>query len=275
MISDRDQFGRDRQGDDLYQLVETDFDAPPLPGEVRMTDDLDQLIDAVAADLVVHAENCVREFGDFHLALSGGSTPEPLYERLMYDPNYRRLPWRRTQLWIVDERCVPFDDTRSNFRMIRESIVDHSDIPPDQVHPIFAESASAAEDYESSLKEALAWRERGQDRLDYVLLGMGVDGHTASLFPANTALHEPDRLVAAVHHKPVDPADRVTMTYNLINAARFISVMVSGSSKAAMIDRVARGNDSIETVPIKGVAPLEGQLKWYLDREACGVVSSD
>ena len=116
---------------------------PPLPGEVVVAHTVDELIDKLAAELVIHAENCVRQFGDFHLALSGGPDPVPLYERLMYDPNYRRLPWRRTHLWIVDERCVPFDDKRSNFRVISEIIVDHADIPHEQVHPIFATSPTA------------------------------------------------------------------------------------------------------------------------------------
>src|SRR5687768_12288568 len=95
---------------------------PPLPGSVVIRETPDELIDAVAADLFFQAVACARTFGDFHLALSGGSTPEPLYARLMYDPNYRDLPWKRTHLWIVDERRVPPDDERSNFRMIRETI---------------------------------------------------------------------------------------------------------------------------------------------------------
>src|SRR5688500_11683110 len=84
-----------------YAVGEAKITAPPLPGKVIALETVDELIDRLAADLVVHAENCVRQFGDFHLALSGGSTPQPLYERLMYDPNYRRLPWRRTHLWMV------------------------------------------------------------------------------------------------------------------------------------------------------------------------------
>jgi 6-phosphogluconolactonase len=243
--------------------------APPLPGQVVIARSVDELIDSLAADLVVHAENCVRQFGDFHLALSGGSTPQPLYERLMYDPNYRRLPWRRTHLWVVDERCVPFDDPRSNFRTIDETIVNHADIPREQVHPIFALSPTADVEYETALREALGWREKGQDRLDYVLLGMGADGHTASLFPHTEPLHENARLVRLNVYRPVDPAQRVTMTYPLLNSARFIAVMVTGAAKAAIIQRVARGSETFEDLPIKGVRPLNGELKWYLDAAAC------
>src|ERR1700741_1275806 len=167
---------------DTYELAPLPA-TPELPGEVVVRETVDDLIDAVAADLVVHAHNCVRAFGSFHLALSGGSTPVPLYRRLMYDPNYRDLPWAKTHLWVVNERRVAFQDDRSNFKMINELIGDHSGIPAEQVHPIFALAHDADLEYERVLREELGWREKGQDRLDFVLLGMGADGHTASLFP--------------------------------------------------------------------------------------------
>lgn len=138
----------------MYRVVDADLAAPKLPGSVAVRAAVDDIIDTIAAELVIAAEQCVREFGDFHLALSGGNTPQPLYERLMYDPDCRRLPWRRTHLWIVDERRVPFDDDRSNFKMIRETIVDHADIPADQVHPIFATADEPDIDYEKRIKEA-------------------------------------------------------------------------------------------------------------------------
>lgn len=259
----------DADADEPYDVVKKTLVGPPIPGatEVIVTETVDELIDHVAADLVVHAENCMRQFGDFHLALSGGSTPAPLYERLMYDPNYRRLPWRRTHLWIVDERCVPFDDLKSNFRMIKETIVDHADIPKEQVHPIFAMSPAADVEYEDALREALAWREKGQDRLDYVLLGMGADGHTASLFPHTPALHETERLVRK-NIASIAPFERITMTFPLINSARFVAVLVTGKSKTHMIKRLGLGNDPVDEIPIKGVRPIHGELKWYMDADA-------
>lgn len=252
-----------------YSLVDDAISAPALPGSAVTARTVDRLIDLLAADLLVHAVNCVRTFGDFHLALSGGSTPQPLYERLMYDPAYRSLPWRRTHLWIVDERRVPFEDARSNFKMIDETIVDHADIPREQVHPIFAMSDSADAEYEKTLRETLAWREKGHDRLDFVLLGMGADGHTASLFPHSPALREGERLVRINAGPTVTPPNRVTMTYPLINASRVVAVMVTGASKAAMVQRVALGHESCEDIPIKGVRPVGGELRWYLDAEAC------
>ncbi len=244
---------------------------PALPGTVLLRPDADGLIDAIAADIMLQAFNCVRAFGDFHLALSGGSTPFPLYQRLMIDPRYREIPWQRTHLWIVDERCVPFDHDKSNFRQIKEIIADHADIPKCNVHPMLATQPDAAEAYERELQQALAWREKGQDRLDYVLLGMGGDGHTASLFPGSPALdsRDPPRLVLANTGPKVTPPDRITMTYYLLNAARFLGVMCVGEGKKAMLAKVASGTHTHEELPILGIRPHAGELRWYLDHAAC------
>ncbi len=270
MIRRREHAAADSPAARPYALEAPAVAPPPLPGEVMVRSTTEELIDAISADMVIHAENCVRQFGDFHLALSGGTTPQPLYERLMYDPDCRRLPWRRTHLWLVDERCVEFSDPLSNFQRIRETIGDHADIPREQLHPISAMSDAADVEYERQLKETLAWREKGQDRLDYVLLGMGADGHTASLFPFNEAVREEMRFVMRIDEAAAAPRERITMTFPLINAARFIAVMVTGAGKAETLHRVATGDESIEALPIKGVRPLNGELKWYLDAPACG-----
>jgi 6-phosphogluconolactonase len=276
---------------DTYELAPLPA-KPDLPGSVVIRDTVDDLIDVLAADLMIHANNCVRTFGAFHIALSGGSTPVPFYRRLMYDPNYRGLPWAKTHLWIVDERRVPFQDDKSNFKLINELIGDHSGIPAEQVHPVFALAPDADHEYERMLREELGWRERGQDRLDYVLLGMGSDGHTASLFPHSPALREelarPDelRLVRINEGENVTPPDRVTMTLRLINASRLIAVMVTGESKRQMLERVtttwrrlqAAGETTptsaeIEALPVLGLSPVGGELRWYLDAPACPPVA--
>ncbi len=263
--------------------------APKLPGTVVLREDSDALVDAVAADLLLQAHNCVRAFGDFHLALSGGSTPIVLYQRLMIDPAYRELPWARTHLWIVDERRVPFDDERSNYKVINEIIGDHSGIPAEQVHPIFAMADNADALYTQTLRDVLGWREKGHDRLDFVLLGMGADAHTASLFPHSPALLEsleaarpapkggPARELPLVRMNAgptVTPPDRVTMMLPLINASRFIAVLVTGKGKRETIRRVqARAGDpaAATELPVLGVRALGGELRWYLDYEACPV----
>ncbi|HVZ93649.1 MAG TPA: 6-phosphogluconolactonase [Phycisphaerales bacterium] len=243
---------------------------PALPGSVVVRDDAEDLHAAMGADLLLHALNCVRAFGDFHLALSGGSTPLPFYRRLMVDPMFRAMPWSRTHLWMVDERRVPFTDERSNYAHIRDYIVEHSDIPREQAHPMLAIEDRADELYEAELRETLGWREKGQDRLDYVLLGMGNDGHTASLFPNSPALLAPrERLVVVNAGPAVTPPDRVTMTYTLLNAARLIAVLVTGEGKRETIRRVAEGREPESKLPIRGIKPVGGVLRWYLDSDAC------
>ncbi|MCE2652084.1 MAG: 6-phosphogluconolactonase [Planctomycetaceae bacterium] len=269
-----------------YQVIQPPK-PPALGGSVVVRNSVDEILDAVAADLLIQAVNCVRAFGDFHLALSGGSTPLPLYQRLMIDPRYRELPWSRTHLWIVDERRVPFDDAKSNFRAIDEIIGQHSGIPREQVHPMLAMSPTADADYERALRQALFFREKGQDRLDFVLLGMGNDGHTASLFPHSPALqagHETlahddarPRLVRINDGPAVTPPDRVTMTFPLLNAARFIAVLVTGAGKKPMLSRIAAARAGKDTatpptptdLPILGIKPVAGELRWYLDADAC------
>jgi 6-phosphogluconolactonase/glucosamine-6-phosphate isomerase/deaminase len=259
---------RDRSA---YDLVEEALPRPALPGDVVAKPTPDELIDTLAAELVRHAENCVRQFGDFHLALSGGAVFDMLYRRLMYDPNYRWLPWRRTHLWFVAERCVPFDDERSFCRMLSEIIGDHADIPPEQFHPIFAQSMTADTDYEDQVRDALAWRERGQDRLDYVLLTMDERGRTAGLMPDSSALRETERLVRRTAYGEPTVDDFVTMTAQCINAARFIAVLITGAEMAPVVRRLAEGHETLDEMPIKSIAPLNGELRWYLDGPACGV----
>lgn len=255
-------------GDNSYDLAEYEVDRPDLPGEVIVGEDVESVLDVLASDLLIHATNCVRSFGDFHLALCGGATPVPLYRRLMLDPAFRAMPWRRTHLWLVDERRVPHEDEASNWRLVRELIGDHADIPRPQLHPIFAEGDHADRDYEKELKESLAWREKGHDRLDYVLLGMGADGHVASIFPGSDIVRERRRLVRLSESNRGGPADRVTMTLHLINAARFISVFVTGEHKHRTVQRLAAGEESAQTLPARGLRPLQGELKWYFDRAA-------
>lgn len=253
-----------------YSLEESISTGPALPGEVVVRKSVEILIDVLASELVAQAMRCVRQFGEFHLALSGGSTPIPLYERLMYDPNCRSLPWEHTHIWIVDERCVSLDDDLSNYKMINETLGIHSGIPSEQMHFIDALTLNADADYETNLRKELQKREAGEDRLDFILLGMGTDGHTASLFPGHEAIGERIKLVRKIEHESVEPPQRITMTLPLINSAREIAVLVTGESKAPMLERIASGHDSMDELPIKGVIPTNGRLIWYLDTGACG-----
>ncbi len=243
---------------------------PDLPGgQVVVRRDVEDVLTVLAGDLLVHANNCVRAFGDFHMALSGGSTPLPLYARLMTDPLYRSFPWRRTHLWMVDERRVAEDDERSNYGQIMGYLgIEHSDIPEGNLHPMPVLADDAEDRYQRELEQALAWRERGHDRLDFVLLGMGADAHTASLFPYSPALEVGDRLVAVNEGPSVTPPPRLTLTYPMLNAARFVALLVTGAGKRETIARVRSGGDPRE-LPVLGIEPVQGTLKWFLDHAAC------
>lgn len=253
--------------------------APPrLTGEVHVAATADQLYDDLAMLLLGVASDAVAQRDAFHLALSGGSTPEPFYMRLVIDPRFRGLPWDRTHLWIVDERRVPETDECSNYRMICESLADHVPMRRRQKHPVPTALEDPASAYEQELREVFGFgRPDGQPpRMDFVLLGMGEDGHTASLFPHSPALAVTDRWVVNNEGERVTPPARTTMTYPLINAARVVAVLVVGEKKAATVRRVEeqlqRGPDPA-ALPITGIDPEaahDGQLIWYLDAAAAG-----
>lgn len=242
--------------------------APRLPGSVVVREGVDEVVDALAADLLAHSQNCVRQFGDFHMALSGGRTPVPLYTRLMIDPALREFPWRRVQLYLVegwagppgDGRPTP-DEERSAERTVRELLVDHSDIPPDQVHAVEPAGPEAGVRYLRRLTERLEWREKGHDRLDFVLLGLGADGSVAGLAPGSGAAADRSSLV-------VQDGARVSLGLRLINASRFVAVMVTGAEKRRAVEGLAGGR--LASAPAAGVRPIAGVLRWYLDRAAAG-----
>ncbi len=245
-----------------------------LTGRIVVDDAIDDLIDRVASALMREALDGLAKRGVFHLALSGGSTPVRLFRRMVIDPRYRAMPWGHTHVWMVDERCVHEDDPASNWRMFREHLVDHVPIPAEQLHPMPAIAAGGDEAYEQDLRRHITVRDaRGTPRLDHVMLGMGGDGHTASLFPNTGALVENDRLVVFNDGDTVAaPRPRMTMTYRPINAARSIAVLVTGSTKYAMLRRVAREAGPTPGLPITGVHPThaDAELVWYLDGEAVG-----
>ena len=225
----------------------------------------DRLLDLVAGAMVLAAEAAVEARGEFHVALSGGTTPEPLYMRLVIDPRYRLWPWERTHVWVVDERRVPHNDERSNWRLIHEALVAHVPVRARHLHPMPVEGEDPAMAYEGQLQRHLPG-----GRLDFVLLGMGTDGHTASLFPHTPAASEAERWVAVSEGPTVVPPSRVTMTYPLLNASREVAVLVTGQKKAATWRRVEAGGSSAAELPVLGVLPTDGGLTWFVDEVAAG-----
>ncbi len=257
--------------------LQPDTAPPRLPGQVIVRETREDLFDALAADFHMHCLNCATAFGSFHMALSGGSTPIPFYQQLLFDPQHRALPWDKAHLWIVDERRVPFDDERSNFGALRDIFVEHSGMARNHAHPMDPINDHADIEYEAELVRVLSARGRQKDRLDFVLLGMGDDAHTASLFPGTAPVLEKRRLVRMNQGAGVTPPPRITMTLPIINAARFVAVLVTGAKKRDTLARIQQSferestvtNAVIDQLPILGVRPLAGELRWYLDADAC------
>ena len=211
--------------------------------------------------------------GAFRVALSGGSTPRAAFEVLAdaRGPYVASVPWDRTDVFFGDERQVPPDSEHSNARMACEALLRHVPIPDGQIHRIRGENPDAdraAEEYEEILRDRFRLTPNDKPRFDLVLLGMGADGHTASLFPGSRALEEKDRLVVATQ-APVEPRGRITLTLPVINAAAAVMVLVTGAAKGSAFAHVRAGAD----LPVGRVRPGDGSLLWLADRAAVGAAA--
>ncbi|MBN2203414.1 MAG: 6-phosphogluconolactonase [Thermoleophilia bacterium] len=230
-----------------------------------------------AADLFAQAaQEAAAARGRFAVALSGGATPQPLYRLLARQQFTQKVPWRRAHLYWGDERCVPPDDPASNYGAAERLFIRHVPVLAENVHRVRGEDGAerAADAYEADLR-ALAARERPMSELpvfDLVLLGLGADGHTASLFPHSPALDEVERLAVAT--EAPDGSPRVTVTYPVIEAARRVWFLVSGAEKAGMVAEVFEGLRAPKAIPAQAVAPVKGSLTWLLDQAAAAELSS-
>lgn len=234
----------------------------------------EQLADAVARHIVSCAAEAISIAGRFTFALAGGSTPRAAYWRLGTGELAHQLDWQRTHVLWGDERCVPPEDPRSNYRMAKEALLDRVPIPPPQIHRIRGEDdpEQAAAEYELELRallnrEQCPQPERSEGSPDLVLLGLGDDGHTASLFPGRAAVHETERWVVAVP-PPAGNMWRVTLTPAVLNRARNVTFVVSGSTKAQRLEQVLQGPFTPGVLPAQAIRPLEGRLTWMVDEAA-------
>jgi 6-phosphogluconolactonase len=213
--------------------------------------------------------------GRARIAISGGSTPKATFQ-LLADPNQpwrSRMPWNDMDLYWVDERCVGPDDAQSNYRMTREALLDHVPLAPAQIHRIEGEldPQSAADKYESELRNSFRLEGAESPRFDLVALGMGPDGHTASLFPHTAALHEMSRIVTA-NRVPQMDIWRITLTWPVINAARSVFFLIAGADKAEVIKEVLTGPRDPERLPSQLIWPSSGILTLILDKAAAALL---
>ena len=225
---------------------------------------------------VEKAEQAVATRGWARIAISGGSTPKVAF-RLLGDPGQPwrgRMPWEKLDLWWVDERCVPPDHPDSNFRMTREAMLDHVPLKPEQIHRIEGELEPevAAGRYESALRNGFRLEGAETPRFDLIQLGMGPDGHTASLFPHTQALNEMGRLAVANHVPEAKDTWRITLTWPVINRASEVFFLIAGTDKAQILKEVFTGQRDVERLPSQLIAPAGGILTLLLDQAAAALL---
>lgn len=233
---------------------------------IKVFTDIEELSNFAAEKFVAVGNDAIEKRRQFFVALSGGSTPKSLY-RLLSDEKFKnKIDWHKVFFFFGDERSVSLDDKESNFRMANENIFQPLQISDSNVFPWRVElkdEEAIARDYQKTIESCF----RASPRFDLILLGMGADGHTASLFPETSALSESEKLTAANWVEKLNDF-RLTMTFPLINNARSIIFLVSGAEKAKTVKEVLRGRYQPEKFPAQSVKPENGSLIWLLDEKA-------
>jgi len=235
--------------------------------EIKVVPDAAAVAQTAAERILVSAESAIEMRGAFSIALSGGSTPKALYALLAAEPFRSSIDWAKVHVFFGDERCVPPDDAESNYRMARESFLSKLPVPGDNVYRIRGEidPAEAAKEYGEMLKEYFA-----DGGPDVTLLGMGDDGHTASLFPHTEALKERKHRCVA-NYVPKFNKWRVTLSVPFLNRSQEVFILVTGVGKAARIAEILEGPRVPEQLPIQLISPASGRLSWIMDAAAAGM----
>ena len=238
--------------------------------------DPEHLAQAAVARFVQLAEEAITARGLFTVALSGGSTPKRLYQLLATPEWCNQVSWNRVHLFWGDERHVPIDHPDSNYRMVRENLIDRVPIPATNIHRIRAENPDAdqaASDYEQELRLLFELTDNELPQFDVVFLGMGSNGHTASLFPGTGAIFEQKHLVVASWIEEFK-SDRITLTPPVINNAVQIIFFVTGTEKAATLKAVLEGQYQPDRLPTQIIRPTQGKVVWMVDQAAASLLST-
>jgi 6-phosphogluconolactonase len=241
--------------------------------QIVVLDDADALCVRAAEEIAHIAGEAICSHGEFTICLAGGSTPAAAYELLATRFSHS-IDWSEVQFYFGDERCVPPDHPASNFAMAQRTLLSRLPLNPVQVHRMRGEDFPpvAAQLYEEELRRGFSLADGALPRFDLILLGLGENRHTASLFPGSPAVHEARRLVVAVE-VDADPPSRVTITPALINRARCVMFLVAGAAKSEAVRDVIAGERDPDRFPAQIVAPEDGELIWLLDRESARLLS--
>ncbi len=244
--------------------------------KVKILPDPQSLARTAAEQFVEISNHAIHAHGTFSVALSGGTTPQLLYALLGSEPFSERVDWSKTHIFWGDERCVPPDNPESNYLKARQALLDHVPVPEENIHRILAElpPEQAAADYEETLLRFFSSladdEERAQASFDLILLGMGDDGHTASLFPGTDVIYEETRWVRALYADKL-AAWRVTLTPAILNRAKHILFLVSGAGKSYTLQRVIYGSYHPERYPAQAIRTEKGDLMWMVDEAAASL----
>jgi 6-phosphogluconolactonase len=238
---------------------------------VRIFKNSGELSVAAAEAFIQAAARSIRKNGRFTVALTGGSSPAQLY-KLLAQPEYRdRVVWEKTYIFWGDERWVPLDDDKSNAKMSQETLLNHVPVPKANVFTMYKDGVSAEEyaaEYEQILKQFFP----GDEGFDLILLGMGDDGHTASLFPGTAVLHEEQKWVDAYYLEP-QQMYRITLTAPVLNKAQKVILLVFGENKANALSEVLEGMPNIEKYPSQLLKQASGEVIWMVDEAAASKLS--
>jgi 6-phosphogluconolactonase len=237
--------------------------------EIVICRDIDELSRKAADEFVRLTEQSVRSSGRFSVALSGGSTPQSFY-KLLAEPVYsERIPWKDVHSFWGDERCVPPDHPESNYGMARRLMLSKIPVPGENVHRMAGEKEPqlAAAEYEKTLIDFFGLTRGAWPRFDLMLMGIGEDGHTASLFPDSDALQNRENLVLAPYVEKLQ-AHRLTLTLSVINHAANIWFLVSGASKASIVNQVVSTDAASRQIPATLVTPADGRMIWFVTQDA-------
>lgn len=237
--------------------------------ELHIFKDNDELSVAFAEWLVEYIAEVLRKQDRFTIALSGGSTPQKLNKLLATSPYRGKIEWSKLHIFWGDERFVPFEDDRNNAKMAFDTLLDHVPVPKEQIHLMRTDIQPeiAAEEYEKILRRYFPVSVTPATTFDLVLLGMGDDGHTLSLFPGTHAMHAEDKLVISLFLKQ-QGMYRITLTPPIVNKSACVAFLVSGSGKAVALKEVIEGDYRPELYPSQVIKPLNDQLHWFLDQAA-------
>lgn len=239
-------------------------------GEIKIFDTKTEVFKAIAEGVLSLTQISTQAV--FNIALSGGNSPKGLFEKISKE-YASRIPWGRIHLWWGDERCVPPDNKESNYKMTVDYLLANIDIPDENIHRIYGEDnpEGEAERYSQELEGALILR-NGIPVFDIIILGLGDDGHTASIFPDQIGLFEYDRNCAVAMH-PVTEQKRITLAGKVLNNASQIYFLVTGKNKSERVEEIINDHDVAKLLPAYYISPRNGKFTWFLDKEAASLIS--